>query len=181
MKKLILVLFLLISSISFAQRIEFIDSTGHLRQVSAKYPLPTVASVAFPDSLKIYFDTTFSTNFKYINSVSYKDTLSKTTLTKTYIFGEQYPRIEVSVMYDSGSVGNDSLRIKHVGAAGDTTPVYVLDTLTGARQPYIVNVGDKKYHSFRIDKWCPYALIFEYSDAVIYTTKFIIVTRGVKY
>lgn len=176
MKKLILVLLLLISSISFAQRIEFIDSTGHIRQVSAKYPLPTIASVTFPDSLKVYSDSTS----KSIKRTIYQDTLTSVIKSTTYSFGFQYPRVKISVYYDSTSVHNDSLRIYNIGENNDTTDVYLLDSVNG-RVLYITNSGDKKYKEWRLDIWCPENLMIVYSDATVYTTKWVYILKGVSY
>lgn len=133
MKKLILVLLLLISSISFAQRIEFVDSTGHLRQVSAKYPLPTVASVAFPDSLKVYFDNgqpiIFPDSVKTWQErgqAGYYDTLTATTPFRTYDFDKQYLHVIATVRrIDTNAVVWDSVYFYNIDEHGDTSAIGV--------------------------------------------------------
>jgi hypothetical protein len=115
-----------------------------------------------------------------INSAGWKDTLTGDSTTRTYDFGRQYPHVWVSQMYDSASAGNDTLRIYQIGGGGDTTDVYILDSANN-RVGYIVNTGDAKYKKVRLDVLCPNILIFKYSDAVIYTTKWVILPEGIKY
>lgn len=134
-----------------------------------------------PDSLVIYGTHPQDVNTHiYVDTVSYKDTLSAGTTSVTYSFGRQYPRLELSVKYDSTSVANDTLRLYNIGNRGDTTDIYVLDS-AGNRQNYIVNSGDCKFKVWRVDMYCPENVMILYSDAEIYTTKFIIIPKAIKY
>lgn len=160
-----------------------------------------VVVTSMPKITKSGIDTTFISNFPdssksraymsilgrpevtthlYIDTVSYKDTLSAGTTSVTYSFGRQYPRLELSVKYDSTSVANDTLRLYNIGNRGDTTDIYVLDS-AGNRLNYIINSGDCKFKKWRVDEYCPENVMVSYSDAVIFTTKFIIIPKAIKY
>lgn len=113
-------------------------------------------------------------------SVSYNDTLTADNTSESYTLGRKYSHVTVSVKYDSASVGNDTLLIYNIGTDGDTVQCYVLDSADN-RVGYIVPSGDCVFKEYRIDVLYPSTLRFLYSDAVIYTTQWIIVPRAVNY
>ena len=162
-------------------KVKFDPNKSAYAKVALKRPITAKDSIT--EAMLVYelkngADTVISHLF--IDTVSYKDTLKAGTISKTYSFGKQYPHVKVMVKYDSIGVGNDTLKIYNVGNRGDTSEVYVLDSANN-RVSYIVNSGDMKFKEYRLDILCPDNLIFKYSDAEIFTTKFIFIPKGVKY
>lgn len=114
-----------------------------------------------------------------INSKVFQDTLTATTTSKTYAFNGQYQRVKLKAKYDSTSVKNDTLRIYNIGYQGDTTLVYVLDSVDNS-VGYIVCAGDKQFREWRLKIYCPESLRILYSDSSIFTTKWVIITEAIK-
>jgi hypothetical protein len=119
------------------------------------------------------------TAIHYVDTVSYKDTLTVDATSVTYEFGSQYSNVKLIGMSDTAIAGGDTLRAYNIGYRGDTTDIYFLDSANN-RILYVVSSGDCKYKEYRLDILCPEYVMFKFNDSPIYTTKWYLIPKAYK-
>lgn len=153
-----------------AQKVPLKTDTAGVGMLTAEavYVIGGTVKATLPSSINVV---------EYVDTVSNKDTLSSGTTYKLYGFGSQYEKIKLVCKSDTVMAGADTLKIYNIGYRGDTTDVWILDS-ANSRVSCIVTRGDKKFREYRLDIYCAERLLFKFSDAVIWTTKWYIIPKG---
>lgn len=99
-----------------------------------------------------------------------QDTLHKTQSSITYNLAGTYYRAELYWKSDTAVYGADTIRIERIGAEGDTSIVYGLDS-SNTRVDYFLNAGDNKYKNIRIDAFLSERIRIVFKNLNIYTNK----------